>query len=246
MGIPESKSPSRRALLAGALGGLGAWTASVIGRAAPAEAAAGDTIRMGRLNKAGGTSTELQTDSSGAAFLVKQSSGAPAIRGVATSGRAVVGVAGSNGTGVWGDSLDHIGVRATSNLGTGLEAHSGLGVGVVAASIKGYGLVGTSNDDVAIFGHSQESVGVYGLSNHTAGVSGLGDPGVQGYSATGYAGDFHGSLRVTTYQDIARSGEPPAPTHNAARLFACDDGSGKTQLCVRFRTGAVQVIATEP
>jgi archaellum biogenesis ATPase FlaH len=29
-------------------------------------------------------------------------------------------------------------------------------------------------------------------------------------------------------------------------LFAKDNGSGKTQLCVRFSSGAVQVIATQP
>ena len=52
---------SRRALLAGAIGGLGVWAASAIGRAAPAEAAAGDPIRMGRINKARGTSTQLRT-----------------------------------------------------------------------------------------------------------------------------------------------------------------------------------------
>jgi hypothetical protein len=56
-----SKSASRRALLAGALGGLGAWAASAIGRAAPVEAAAGDPIRMGQLNRAGGTSTDTPT-----------------------------------------------------------------------------------------------------------------------------------------------------------------------------------------
>jgi hypothetical protein len=36
-----------------------------------------------------------------------------------------------------------------------------------------------------------------------------------------------------------------AATSNAARLFARDSG-GKTQLCVRFGTGAVQVLSTEP
>ena len=39
--------------------------------------------------------------------------------------------------------------------------------------------------------------------------------------------------------------EPSAPDPNMVRLFARDNGSGKTQLCVRFATGAVQVIATE-
>jgi hypothetical protein len=33
--------------------------------------------------------------------------------------------------------------------------------------------------------------------------------------------------------------DPPAPTADNARLFVRDNGSGKTQLCVRFNTGAV-------
>jgi hypothetical protein len=33
---------------------------------------------------------------------------------------------------------------------------------------------------------------------------------------------------------------------SVARLFTRDNGSGKTQLCVRFATGAAIVIATEP
>jgi hypothetical protein len=40
--------------------------------------------------------------------------------------------------------------------------------------------------------------------------------------------------------------DPAAPAADAARLYFRDNGSGKTQLCVRFATGAVQVIATEP
>ena len=37
-----------------------------------------------------------------------------------------------------------------------------------------------------------------------------------------------------------------APAANGARLYARDNGAGKTQLVVRFNTGAIQVIATEP
>lgn len=40
--------------------------------------------------------------------------------------------------------------------------------------------------------------------------------------------------------------DAPAPGANKAALFARDNGSGKTQLCVRFNTGAVQILATEP
>ena len=39
---------------------------------------------------------------------------------------------------------------------------------------------------------------------------------------------------------------PSAGGSNTARLFCRDNGSGKSQLCVIFATGAVQVIATEP
>lgn len=47
----------------------------------------------------------------------------------------------------------------------------------------------------------------------------------------------------TEFVEIA---DPDAPATNEARLYVKDNGAGKTQLCVRFATGAVQVIATEP
>jgi hypothetical protein len=40
--------------------------------------------------------------------------------------------------------------------------------------------------------------------------------------------------------------DPAAPAAGRARLFVRDNGSGKTQLCVRFSTGVVQVLATQP
>jgi len=40
--------------------------------------------------------------------------------------------------------------------------------------------------------------------------------------------------------------DPTAPSANKSRLYTRDNGSGKTQLVVRFPTGAIQVIATEP
>lgn len=42
------------------------------------------------------------------------------------------------------------------------------------------------------------------------------------------------------------SADASAPAANKAALFVRDNGSGKTQLCVRFNTGAIQVIATQP
>lgn len=42
------------------------------------------------------------------------------------------------------------------------------------------------------------------------------------------------------------STDPVAPGANGAKVYTRDNGAGKTQLVVRFNTGAVQVIATEP
>ena len=47
-------------------------------------------------------------------------------------------------------------------------------------------------------------------------------------------------------QFIEQSADAAAPTADRARVFAKDNGAGKTQLCVRFASGAVQVLATEP
>lgn len=47
-------------------------------------------------------------------------------------------------------------------------------------------------------------------------------------------------------QFFEQTADPAAGATNTARLFAKDNGSGKTQLVVRFPTGATQVIATEP
>ena len=128
----EPQPKSRRALLAGALGGVGAWAASMVGRATPAVAGEGDPIRMGQWNYARGTHTQLQTNSSGSAFRVIQLSGSFALRGDAESGRGVMGVAGSQGTGVWGYSPDHRGVFGRSDKGVAVYAESSGGTGTYA------------------------------------------------------------------------------------------------------------------
>lgn len=42
------------------------------------------------------------------------------------------------------------------------------------------------------------------------------------------------------------SADPSAPSTNVGLVYMKDNGGGKTQLVVRFPTGAVQVVATEP
>lgn len=53
--------------------------------------------------------------------------------------------------------------------------------------------------------------------------------------------DTKGAIEV-----FESASDPSAPSANGARLFAKDNGAGKTQLCVRFNTGATQCFATEP
>ena len=70
----------------GCLGRAGAWAASTVARVDPTAAAAGDPIRMGRLNLASSTATTLQTKTSRAAYLVNQLGAGTAVKGLATSG----------------------------------------------------------------------------------------------------------------------------------------------------------------
>lgn len=47
-------------------------------------------------------------------------------------------------------------------------------------------------------------------------------------------------------EGVEQASDPAAPAANSGRAYFRDNGSGKTQFVVRFPTGAVQVIATEP
>jgi hypothetical protein len=70
--------------------------------------------------------------------------------------------------------------------------------------------------------------------------------GLYGISSSGYAGYFAGKVFTNKFHEMQEMSTPAAPIANRARLFVRDNGLGKTQLCVRFPTGAVQVIKTEP
>lgn len=51
---------------------------------------------------------------------------------------------------------------------------------------------------------------------------------------------------VKNYIELIEAAQAAAPAVNRARFQIIDNGAGKTQVVVRFNTGAVQVIATEP
>lgn len=66
--------------------------------------------------------------------------------------------------------------------------------------------------------------------------------------------DYFHALRILVHgtggqgflQFDEQSVDPGAPSANGVRLFAKDNGSGKTQIVARFNTGATVVIATQP
>ena len=77
-----------------------------------------------------------------------------------------------------------------------------------------------------------------GLASASPGVSDL------GYSA-GIGGAFR-RLFLSEYIETSEMTAPAAPAANGVRIYAEDNGSGKTRLMAKFATGAAVQIAIEP
>ena len=207
---------SRRALLAGAIGGLGVWAASAIGRAAPAEAAAGDPIRMGRLNRArrdiDHTPDEHEsTSASGRPAWCRQRD--PRRGGQRPSRHGGGRQLGHRRPGRWHQPLWCPCRRR--EWGRGVRQCRGVGPGCCW------------------------------IQRERTRAPGRGQVGLL---ASGWdrAADFEAPTLFWIWQDLKQMSDPPAPTNDNVRVFARQNISGKQQLCVRFETGAAQIIATEP
>lgn len=118
-------------------------------------------------------------------------------------------------------------------------------VALIGRSNSGIGLRGRSVTGQGVQGFSSSSAGVQGFSDTDAGVNGFGGP--FGVWATGdpYGGFFVGAVHSTQYYELEEISAPDAPSPNQARLFVRANPGGKSQLCVRFGTGGVKVLATE-
>jgi hypothetical protein len=239
---PESKVPSRRAVLAGALAGIGAWAASAISRADPVRAGVDGDVVLGGENVTT-TLTRITNSTNATVVLWAQSTSG---KGVIGSSSSEIGVQGDSGSlvGVFGDSSTGIGVQANNfatNRPASLGWAGGNSTGVQGYSNNGSGLVPAAKANTGVYGYAAQdssSKGVFGES--PAGQ------GVYGKSSTGYAGYFLGKVYSSQFYELLEVATPGAPGANKARLFVRDNGAGKTQLCVRFNTGAVQVVATQP
>jgi hypothetical protein len=247
MAIDTVSPHSRRAILAATLGGIAGTVLARLGGPDTARATNGGAIILGASpsapfdgigpNEANGT-TAIAT-ASGTGFQARSSSGF----GLVGNSDSNIGVYGAShlGDGVYGVSNSNIGVFGLSfatnrtavggvsgGNSTGVEGYSGPNVLPAAKAKTGvYGYADLDKASVGVFGGSP--------SGH----------GVHGRSTSGWAGYFDGRVFTNNYHELIEISTPSAPSSNHARLFVRDNGSGKTQLCVRFPTGPVKVLATE-
>jgi hypothetical protein len=236
---PESKSRSRRALLVGALGGLGAVAAAAVGRASSVRGADGETIYVGGAFTGTGT-TQIASDPDG--------------------GNTVFVAVGITGAGVQGNSTSSVGVEGNSASGGGVHGYSASNIGVYGdnsatdrAAILGVAHA-SSTGVQAVSGSAlppaaKANTGVYGFANQDSTATGVwGESakgrGIQGTSSSGYAGYFSGKVFTTKWYELTEISTPNTPGTSRARLFI-RDSAGKTQLCVKFGNGQVKVLAVE-
>lgn len=257
---PTVKPTSRRAVLAGAIGGIGALVATAIGRPSVVQAE-GEVIHVGDEITTATTVTRIQNSANNG----------PVIEGQSTSGTGIYGLS-SSGSGVRGISTSGAAIWATSSVATGCFAQSTSGIGMYGTSGSSYAVYGKTNSGVvaATVGHGAgNSTGVQGYSGSAAlvppkpktGVYGYADQdgsargvigattsghGVHGIATSGWAGYFAGRVYTSKYHEMKEVSPPAAPAANRGRIFMRNNASGKTQLCVRFSSGAIQILATQP
>jgi hypothetical protein len=235
-----SRPRSRRALLASAFGGLAAGVAAALGHPRAAEAAAGSALIIGSsTNNAGTSNTILTTNSSIVAFELIQNGGGTALMGYATPStgptRGAYGRSNSaNGFGVQGRNAGAVGA------GAAVQAIGFNNDGVQATcewpsrdAVNAVHLAGGN----AVRGNSADGIGVYAISVNGSGL-------LAQTQGPGWAGEFNGRAKIDSYFQMSAVGAPGNATAGTARLFARDNG-GKTELCVIFPSGTLQVIKAE-
>lgn len=178
----------RRALMIGAVAGLGATT-TLLASAQPA-AAQGEAVEVGG-SYPDATSVTAITNASGDALQgITEAGGAAGVRGDDVSsggGNAVYGTS-TNGTGVQGQSDTGSGVwgniTASGNASPAAKGTTvGSGDGVYGEATSGNGLHGAAASGSGVYGTSQGGVGVQGEASGTNT-----QPAVQGSTSAGGVG----------------------------------------------------------
>ncbi len=229
---------SRRAVIAGALGGIAGIVASRFGSPDAARAAAGGPVIMGAANSAGTTNTSLTTSSSGTALLVTQNGSGTALRGSAVGAGSIAGFfTANNGTGISGvtGNPNSFGAFAQNNgasgTGAALRANGGQNHGVNASTAADgkYAVTATGANGTAIYGTAIQN-GVHGHGYR--GVIGSTDDfgaaaGVYG-SATGTSDVYgvYGYTSASTGNGIGVLGQSASDDTNGVGVKGLRAGTG--------------------
>jgi hypothetical protein len=204
----ESKAKSRRALLAGALGGLSAWAAGAVGRASPVRATHGGYLQFGHNHV---TAAQTLIENSGSNMTVLRIENDSSVEGVAISARgtdmALEGFSAS-GNGVVGTSFSGYGVRA--EVGS-FGKSAVLGRATASTGILGYSgpeAFPAAKPKTGVYGHATQdagSRGVWGRSSAGQGVRGQASSGVglYGTASSGFALRTSGRLKADKVSGVA-------------------------------------------
>lgn len=223
MAVDVESPRTRRAVLAGALGGFAAWVASAAGVPRPAAAANGQPVLLGLPNSA---TKATVVANSGTSHTESDN----ALQGSAAAGYGVLGVS-SSGTAV--------GAEAQGAGGLGVWARSQGGGTAVLAWSQAPGEMGiTIPSKTAVYGraaHDSTAIGVRGESTIGVGVAGVVTTGqaVRGVSTKGLDLVAGGSGRVLLVPS-ANGGPPTSGTYSRGEMIR--DSAGAMWLCVSTGT----------
>lgn len=130
-----------------------------------------------------------------------------------------------------------------TNDGYGVYIRTTLGSGAIAANIY----LDPASNVVSLFdGSNAFSMSIYDALTEAIKFNAIGNSWVTNNFGIGTSSPSTRLDIDAGAMELAEMTAPSAGAANTARLFARDNGSGKTQLCVIFATGAIQVLATEP
>lgn len=249
----DARPTSRRALIGA---GIGAILGTVFGRAETVRATDGNPMLIGRANS-GDSTTFLDAPNevlacTGGGTAISAFGGEYGVSAHSNAGYAL-NASTYSGVGILASSITNIAVHGVGGGSGVLGEGTGLGPATVGHARSGstgvIGVSATSFDEP--LPEPRINTGVHGVCNRndpTAsgvwGTSSVGH-GVHGQTSTGWAGYFEGRVFTNKYVELLEMAVPAAPAKNRARLFVRDNGAGLTQLCVRFATGGVKVLATQ-
>jgi hypothetical protein len=211
VGAPKS----RRSILAGALGGLGAVALQALGRPSPADAASNGNVQLGHGTGDTDNDSTLETRVNGTtdgqvAFSAWQNGSGIGLSGVTATGIAVRGGANSTGTGVSASSQDGPGVKAATTDNTPSDFLSPSNRSGMIGAAGDQSNVSTNTDEIGVYGYSDistGSAGVVGQSHQGLGMVGIGSIGVLGLGSWGVLGDV-GPTQIGVYGNTGPSAAP--------------------------------------